>query len=231
MMNIRMVAIATIMMVLMIPVIPSILRWFFVFSLAHWCVPFGPTVRELIGDVLLAGNVVRTLVNDPTIVTDVNTWTIQGSLRDRALDFHLEVEIAWYLASLWHLRSKLMIAHHLLTVSVASVGYVMNVTHFSFLVLTTMIWSNVFLGAAKIAHKNKHRLAKPLFLAFAFTFGTTRVIIYPFWVLPLLFKNRTYWVEERHVGALYYGSCCCLLIVACLQYYWFGIILKMIGNT
>jgi hypothetical protein len=205
---------------------------YFLFSFAHIAIPLNHTVRELIGDVLIACNIVRTFYYNPYLLTDGRNMIVQREMRHSSLDMHMLLELAWYMASFPYLKDNLMVIHHVLTVVIVVVGYVMNVTYFSFLLFSLIIWSNIFFGAAKIAYSRAHWLQRPMAMCFALSFFLFRTVLFPFWLLPMLFVDaRDYWVHERRAAPMYYSSCIVLSTIALMQYFWLFKIVRFIMRT
>lgn len=210
----------------------EILGLFGVFGLLNWFVrPYGLQTQALIGNVILAINVIRVAVLKRMggLALGDGTCMIQGGARDTAFDGHIAMEIAWYLAILPYEKTQEMVWHHVLTILTAGVAYAMNVTCFTFLMFTTMIWSNILLASARILHQRENEYAKHVFGMFAVAFFMLRIVVMPVFVYPLLLARpvREYWVHERDVGVLYYASCTGVGLIVGLQFFWLGKIFRM----
>ncbi|OCT93032.1 hypothetical protein XELAEV_18016098mg [Xenopus laevis] len=78
----------------------------------------------------------------------------------------------------------IMFIHHLATVGLISFSYVNNMVRVGTLVMCLHDASDFFLEAAKLTNYAKfQRLCDSFFMFFAFVFVTTRLIIYPLWIL------------------------------------------------
>ncbi|XP_048878788.1 ceramide synthase 5 [Brienomyrus brachyistius] len=77
-----------------------------------------------------------------------------------------------------------MFVHHLATVSLISFSYVNNMVRVGTLVMCVHDASDFLLESAKLANYAKYqRLCDSLFVLFGMVFVTTRLVIYPFWIL------------------------------------------------
>ncbi|KAI1892398.1 hypothetical protein AGOR_G00132950 [Albula goreensis] len=78
----------------------------------------------------------------------------------------------------------IMFVHHLATVGLISFSYVNNMLRVGSLVMCVHDASDFLLEAAKLANYAKYqRLCDFLFVVFGAVFFTTRLVIYPFWIL------------------------------------------------
>nr|XP_033795042.1 ceramide synthase 5 isoform X2 [Geotrypetes seraphini] len=78
----------------------------------------------------------------------------------------------------------MMFLHHLTTISLIAFSYVNNMVRVGSLVLCLHDASDYFLEAAKLANYAKYQnLCDALFVLFSFVFVTTRLGIFPFWIL------------------------------------------------
>ena len=201
----------------------------FCFSLAHYVLPWEHHVRELIGDIFLAGNVIKIFAQYPNLLRDKHVLCIQREDRFPALDFHILMEMAWYMASLPYTRDPLMILHHVVTASVMAIAYYYNVTYITFMVLASIIWSNILLGLSKMARKNNWVIKTPIFVMFTISFFVFRILLLPFYVMPMLvFDVRDYWVIERNIGHVYWLVVSSMGIIISMQFYWMAKILRLL---
>ena len=223
----------------------------YTFTFMHLALlPYPHYVTELIGDIIIATNVVLTFYTNQNLLLLLLSSSsqnrmelcIQRGSRYQALDFHILMEIAWYMASTpYHLfvkHDRIMALHHIIVVCISSIAFYYNVTYLTFIILSSIIWSNIFLGISKatlrlLKQRNcyYHRLlTNAAFTCFAISFFVFRIVFLPFYITPLiLFDIRKYWVYERGVGTLYWLVVSCFLTIIAMQFLWmWRIIVKLL---
>ncbi|XP_027020250.1 ceramide synthase 6 isoform X1 [Tachysurus fulvidraco] len=107
------------------------------------------------------------------------------------LHYYYILELSFYLSLLFSqftdIRRKdclLMFMHHVATVSLIMLSYVNNMARVGTLVLCLHDASDVLLEAAKMANYAKYqRLCNVLFIMFALVFISSRLALYPVWIL------------------------------------------------
>ncbi|KAM9486772.1 ceramide synthase 6 isoform 1-T1 [Clarias gariepinus] len=107
------------------------------------------------------------------------------------LHYYYILELSFYLSLLFSqftdIRRKdclLMFMHHVATVSLIMLSYVNNMARVGTLVLCLHDASDVLLEAAKMANYAKYqRLCNVLFIMFALVFISSRLGLYPVWIL------------------------------------------------
>ncbi|XP_058249314.1 ceramide synthase 6 isoform X2 [Hemibagrus wyckioides] len=125
------------------------------------------------------------------------------------LHYYYILELSFYLSLLFSqftdIRRKdclLMFMHHVATVSLIMLSYVNNMARVGTLVLCLHDASDVLLEAAKMANYAKYqRLCNVLFIMFALVFISSRLGLYPVWIL-----NTTLFESWEIVGP--YPSWC-----------------------
>ena len=208
-----------------------IISLFIFFYSTYTLLPYSQTFKEFLGDSLIACNVLRPLYYNPILLnnTSNNTSLYVQNERNPALDFHVALELSWYIAILPYTKEKSMYIHHTLTILLLSIGYYYNITYVTFLLLGTIIWSNVCLHVAKITHKNNHKLKDKVFLLFTILFFITRIIIFPFYIAPIItFRLHDNWVTQQNKFVLYYGVNVGMYVLILMQFYWFCKIVRIL---
>ncbi|KAG8452729.1 hypothetical protein GDO86_004501 [Hymenochirus boettgeri] len=119
----------------------------------------------------------------------------------------------------------IMFVHHLATISLISFSYVNNMVRVGTLVMCLHDASDFSLEAAKLTNYAKYqRLCDSFFLFFALVFVTTRLVIYPLWIL-----NTTMFESWELIGPypswwLFNGL---LLILQVLHIIWSYLIIRI----
>lgn len=185
---------------------------------------------ELFGELVIAANVVRTISNNPWYVTSIRENLFAPAERHAGFDFHCLLETAWYISLLPHCDSTGMFVHHALSAAMALYGLHMNVSYLGFMVLSIMVWSNLFLAASRILHYNGSPHAKHAFALFALVYFAMRIVVFPFLYMPLmLFRVWPVW-EAAGLQQTCYIMNGGLLVITGMQFWWFGRILKVASN-
>ncbi|XP_069509564.1 ceramide synthase 5 isoform X1 [Ambystoma mexicanum] len=119
----------------------------------------------------------------------------------------------------------IMFVHHLATIGLISFSYVNNMVRVGTLVMCLHDASDCFLEAAKLANYAKYqRICDTLFCFFGFVFVTTRLVIYPVWIL-----NTTFFESWELIGPypswwLFNGL---LLVLQALHILWSYLIIRV----
>lgn len=182
---------------------------------------------ELFGDALIAGNVLRTIYENPWFLQHVREDMFVQHERHAGFDFHCLLETAWYISLLPHCPDMGTFVHHALSAVMAIYGLNMNVSYLGFMVLAIMIWSNLFLAASRILYYNNNPMSKHMFRAFAVVYFAMRIAVFPFWYMPLmLFKVWPVWMSAGMSQTCYVmnGG---LLVITGMQFVWFWRILRL----
>jgi hypothetical protein len=166
---------------------------------------------ELLGDTILACNIIRTFYYNPELLHNYNQVS-----RIPAIDFHIMLEMGWYISLLPFTKNKDIFYHHILSIILGIYGYYHNITYLGFTLLSIMIWSNLFLGIMRITH---YKISG---YCFAMVFFIFRIIIFPFWFMPKIVYLQT----ENMI--LYYTMNSGLSMLMLMQFFWFGKILSKI---
>lgn len=184
-------------------------------------------IYELFGDSLIAGNVLWTIYRNPWFLHGVREELFVQQERHNDFDFHCLLETAWYISLLPYCQADTFV-HHIISALLAVYGLKQNITYFGFMVFAIMVWSNLFLTSSRILYYNNNPASKHVFTAFAAVYFLMRVIIFPFWFIPLMyFKVYPVWMYAGLVEQCYVinGG---MLVIAGIQLVWFRKILQLI---
>ncbi|KAJ3327556.1 Ceramide synthase 4 [Blyttiomyces sp. JEL0837] len=125
-----------------------------------------------------------------------------------------------------------MIIHHIATLAVIFVSYIVNLMRVGAVILLLHDLSDPFMELAKCyLYSGRQKTADMLFALFALVFIVTRNYIFPYNVLYGIYLfakhpdgRRVPWGRDD----LFQFCCVCLIILACLHVYWGSLIVKMI---
>lgn len=194
---------------------------------------FNPTTKaleatwDLVGDSLLAFNVVRVWLSHRWLFAGLHHSLFITHARFPEFDMHIAMEVAWYLSLLPYTKDRATFVHHLLSAVMGVYGFYNNITYIGFLLLSLMIWSNIPLAIAKILHEQKSRYADLSMMVFAIAFFITRIIVFPFYYIPIvLYSVRETWLDAGLTN-IYYSMNAGLLILAMMQFIWFRKIVRI----
>ncbi|MBN3300226.1 CERS6 synthase, partial [Amia calva] len=118
-------------------------------------------------------------------------WFIYSQPLTADLHYYYIVELSFYLSLMFSqftdIRRKdflIMFMHHLATISLITFSYVNNMVRVGTLVMCLHDAADVLLEAAKMANYAKcQRLCDLMFVMFALVFISTRLGVYPVWIL------------------------------------------------
>uniref|UniRef100_A0A8C5LP24 Ceramide synthase 5 n=1 Tax=Leptobrachium leishanense TaxID=445787 RepID=A0A8C5LP24_9ANUR len=119
----------------------------------------------------------------------------------------------------------LMFIHHFATVGLISFSYVNNMVRVGTLVMCLHDASDIFLEAAKLTNYAKYqRICDLLFVSFGVVFVSTRLVVYPIWILNTTFFESWDLIGPYPSWWLFNGL---LLILQVLHVIWSYLIIRV----